>query len=104
VERAEAKYRARQEAVPATLRASDVCLSRQLHLRDELEQKKTSRLRGMWIGSGGNDAQRRCLALAVNWLVTLCRGEFGTLSVERLAEMGFHELRRVMSPYSSKLN
>jgi hypothetical protein len=28
VERVEAKYRARQEAVPATLQASNVCLSR----------------------------------------------------------------------------
>ena len=52
------------------VRASDVCLSRQLHFRDELEQKKTSRLREMWIGGGGNDAEGRCLALAVN----LCRG------------------------------
>jgi hypothetical protein len=42
VGRAEAKYHTLQEAVPV----SNVCLSRQPYLRDKLEQKKTSRLRG----------------------------------------------------------
>jgi hypothetical protein len=58
VERAEAKYHARQEAVLA----SNVYPSRQLHLRDELEQKKTSWLWVMWIGGGGNDAEGKYLA------------------------------------------
>src|SRR4051794_9476540 len=98
MEQAEAKCRARQDAVPATLRASDVCL-RQLHLRDELEQKKTSRLRGIWIEAGGNAGEGRCLALAMNWLVNLCWGEFGTLSVERLAETSFHGVAEAKSSF-----
>jgi hypothetical protein len=86
---------ARTPATTRNLQVADVLLSRQRHLRDEVEKVMKNSVREVWYGGEGNDSEvGHCLPLAVDWLLNLCRGRFGQLSVERLAEVGFVKLER----------